>query len=661
MTPARVLLADNNPQILALYGKYLRDAGYHVATADSPATARQALDRQWFDLAVIDWRLDDDSEGDHSGYELAGDPLYSHVAKIILTLYPDWQKAVKARTAGPDGCAPAFDYIGKEQTLREFGDAVARALAEATPTDRALLMADATQRRLVEVAGRLRPPEAMSTDDCVYELEVLVRRLFCRRADKPAYRQVVIERFVWDRPGRVAVVVYAYPSNTAARRQYLVVAGLRDVIEQERARRQTYLPTPPPGATQLGYTATTARFAANAYALPGADLEQVRPLGDAYRQNAANQVTPILSQLAPPGRRLGELGQAIAADTASDDRLLAHFGLPPRPALAASLAARLDELAAQAAALDVAHLERTAESLIIRSPRAGLEFSLASPLLWLAQPAAAGPLRLGLSPGRLAADTILVDGDGRPWLTDLLHVTEGPLLADFAALETVIKFEAEAPAGLADCERLESLLLEADRLDQSLRSELPPLRKTISVIAALRHSAAEVAGDDLDTYHAALFYAAAAHLLRGRLDADRPRREVEALVRVALSLGRLAGRLLTVSGAGPRTAARGVQLFEAPRRLVVDGRVVEIKSPQQFAVLLRLVNAPGQWVTRQVLYQAAYKQAYDDAYQGQFDQLIYRIREKLGETHDNPRYLFSAPDEGYALFPHGRPPDTRRP
>ena len=89
--------------------------------------------------------------------------------------------------------------------------------------------------------------------------------------------------------------------------------------------------------------------------------------------------------------------------------------------------------------------------------------------------------------------------------------------------------------------------------------------------------------------------------------------------------------------------------------------MVEIKSPQQFAVLLRLVNAPGQWVTRQVLYQAAYKQAYDDAYQGQFDQLIYRIREKLGETHDNPRYLFSAPDEGYALFPHGRPPDTRRP
>ena len=153
MTPARVLLADNNPQILALYGKYLRDAGYHVATADSPAATRQALDRQWFDLAVIDWRLDDDSEGDHSGYELAGDPLYSHVAKIILTLYPDWQKAVKARTAGPDGCAPAFDYIGKEQTLREFGDAVARALAEATPTDRALLMADATQRRLVAIRG----------------------------------------------------------------------------------------------------------------------------------------------------------------------------------------------------------------------------------------------------------------------------------------------------------------------------------------------------------------------------------------------------------------------------------------------------------------------------------------------------------------------------
>ena len=98
------------------------------------------------------------------------------------------------------------------------------------------------------------------------------------------------------------------------------VAGLRDVIEQERARRQTYLPTPPPGATQLGYTATTARFAANAYALPGADLEQVRPLGDAYRQNAANQVTPILSQLAPPGRRLGELGQACLLYTSPSPR-----------------------------------------------------------------------------------------------------------------------------------------------------------------------------------------------------------------------------------------------------------------------------------------------------------------------------------------------------
>ena len=60
LTDARLLIVDDQHDLLALLSKSLREAGYrHIATADSAASARQAFLREHPDFIVLDINLPD--------------------------------------------------------------------------------------------------------------------------------------------------------------------------------------------------------------------------------------------------------------------------------------------------------------------------------------------------------------------------------------------------------------------------------------------------------------------------------------------------------------------------------------------------------------------------------------------------------------------------
>jgi len=106
---ARVLLVDDDSDVLALLRESLVREAYDVAVADNAAGMRSALEARLPDVVVLDWRLPD---GD--GIELVRrlKQRHSEVEIIMLTAFGTLDGAVEAVKAG------AFHFVSKEQPFQ---------------------------------------------------------------------------------------------------------------------------------------------------------------------------------------------------------------------------------------------------------------------------------------------------------------------------------------------------------------------------------------------------------------------------------------------------------------------------------------------------------------------------------------------------------------
>ncbi|MDO5653596.1 MAG: sigma-54 dependent transcriptional regulator [Brachymonas sp.] len=117
--PARLLVVDDEPDLLTLYEITLKRCGYQVQTAADLEQARALLAEQRFDVLVTDMRLPDGQ-----GLELI-EWLQASQRKergIVITAYGSADNAVRALKAG------AFDYLSKPVNLDQFRSVVAQAI-----------------------------------------------------------------------------------------------------------------------------------------------------------------------------------------------------------------------------------------------------------------------------------------------------------------------------------------------------------------------------------------------------------------------------------------------------------------------------------------------------------------------------------------------------
>ena len=127
--PARLLVVDDDVDLLRLLSMRLQASGYHVTTADGVATARSHLGVERFDLVLSDVRLPD---GD--GLALFEDIRRQHPALpvILLTAHGSIPDAVEATALGVAGyLTKPFDsqalLRGIRQALQLAGPSHARA------------------------------------------------------------------------------------------------------------------------------------------------------------------------------------------------------------------------------------------------------------------------------------------------------------------------------------------------------------------------------------------------------------------------------------------------------------------------------------------------------------------------------------------------------
>jgi two-component system KDP operon response regulator KdpE len=223
VTAARVLVVDDEPQILRALETTLRGAGYDVDTA---ATAAEGLARAAArppEAVILDLVLPDGSGVDVCR-ELRG---WTKVPILVLSVVSEEREKVAALDAGAD------DYVTKPFGIDELLARLRAALRRVVPSGEPVLtvgeLAIDLERRLVSVRGR---PVQLTP----HEFDVL--RLFAEHEGKLLTHRAVL-REIWGP---------AYQTETHYLHVY--VSQLRRKIEDD-ATRPRYLLTEPGAGYRL--------------------------------------------------------------------------------------------------------------------------------------------------------------------------------------------------------------------------------------------------------------------------------------------------------------------------------------------------------------------------------------------------------------------------
>ena len=484
----RILIVDDSPEILTSLASILENEGYQVFTAASPALAETLYQQERVHLAVIDVRLEGGDEEDVSGLDLAQrmDPV---VPCIILTSYPSIEGVRRAlREVG------AVDYLIKAKgETEELLRAINTAFAERVRINQRMQIEWGTGTSLVGLVASLKDFRTAPWEErrrAAEELEELFRRLFPNDV-----RRLRIEYLA---PGRgVSGVVLARPfyDRDLEGEPVVIKFGRRNNIERERRNYFRYVaPFAGLRATQLrGEMARTLRLGGLLFSFigqapgtprdflayyrdPCVSSEQVcRTIQDLFEETCGRWYRGKQRWVArKPDALACDLERRLGLDQPSKQRTLAevvaclldgrpHSGLALKPAGAKSLEVHWRGW----------HRELPNPAYFIRYRRD--RFPL--------------PSYQAITHGDLHGRNLFVDEDGRAWLIDFFHTGWGPLIRDFAELESVIKFNLLDLPDLVERYALEQALLIPRRFDQALdlpASVPPPIQRAYAAIQTLR-------------------------------------------------------------------------------------------------------------------------------------------------------------------------------
>ena len=491
--PRRILLVDNDKEVLASVGYSLKLAGYQVLPAGNVETALKLLQQEIFHLAIVDIRLEDERhKEDLSGFQVA-QQVPRGIPCVIYTAYED-----------------------KEIIRQALGKVKAREIIDKTRKDAASSLVDLVNDLFVseikvnfslEIEGDLDldrialqievPSEGSEFPPAAGDLRQVLRTLF------PEAKSLHLVSLLSQQRAPAAtqsgsVVLQAQPHFAQGPGVPVIVKlCARDEIIRETENHR--LIEPFLGGQHLAVLkgeAYSRQVGGLVYSLIGAeDWQTIRTFGDIF----FNESTPVVISM------------------------LEHFFTQTFKGLLAN--ARQEKI--DLASTYTRQLRLTPDKLrlalaevfppALTEPRLqfkGLTGSFKNPILWALPSGEFRPFetlcRQCLCHGDLHSRNILVDASGYFWLIDFSRAGESHALRDFVELETDIKFNLLQVADLNALAQFEQALLTPLTFQDS-----PPQRyfanrhldHAYQVIAALRHIASSLIGlsGDMSEYYQALF------------------------------------------------------------------------------------------------------------------------------------------------------------
>jgi DNA-binding response OmpR family regulator len=656
MTDICILVADNDPDALAIYREFLTSLGYKVLTASSVSVARQTLNTSRVHLAIFDLRLTDDTdEADRSGLTLAQGAARS-IPKLILTKWPTYQDVRDAMKMDDALLPPAVDFLNKSEGLKKIGEAVAQTVERYVRINRNLLIQQneahpVTFPHLASLLVSHQEADFLQRD--AEELDDLFRRLFYEM------NQIKLDCILWQHGGRVALRIFAFAEEQAPE-SFIVVCGQQERIEEEAIRYDEFAPKAVGhSGTALSRTSETQRFAANAYALAGADLENVQTLKDLYNSSPERSFNTALTNLFE--KTLAEWHQQSYLP--NNERSLVELyceGLRLDEGVFTSKALKkqINLLVHQIPALGV---EADYDSNGLKLQFGGQTFLYPDPVPVLKLIAKAStPVILIKTSGLLSGNNILTDLNGNTWLTDFSTAGFAPQLWNFTSLEAAIRFDWIEMSKLQWLHGMEQYLT-GDEFNLMSPGDLePPLRKPTRTIRLIRRLAARRTSKNYTQYHLGILL----HAVQRLMDFDITRRlttnELSRLAHVLLATVMICGKLKDARHSRSTKAAPekpGICVDEKNQTVTVDGVRVPMRG-QSYNLLRYLFIHQNGLCSRRALVEQVIGERYDELDTSQIARLntaIRRLREKIETDPDHPRFLHTEPQGGYRLV---NPSDT---
>lgn len=491
--PRRILLVDNDKEVLASVGYSLKLAGYHVLPADNVDTALKLLQQEIFHLAIIDIRLEDERhKEDLSGFQVAlqlprGTPC------LIYTAYED-----------------------KEIIRQALGKIKAREIVDKTRKDAASSLVDlvndlfASEIKVnfnLEIEGDFDldriafqievPPEGSGPPPAADDLRQVLQTLFSE-AKSLHLVSLLSQQRVPATTQSGSVVLQAQPHFSQGPGVPVIVKlSARDEVARETENHR--LIEPFLGGQHLAVLkgeAYSRQVGGLVYSLIGAeDWQTIRTFGDLFFSENAPTVIGLLE------RFFNQTFKGLLTNARQEkiDLVAAYTRqlrlTPDRLRLA------LAEV--HPPALTEPHLQFKE-----------LPGSFKNPILWALPSGEFRPFevlsRQCLCHGDLHSRNILVDTSGHFWLIDFARAGDSHALRDFVELETDIKFNLLQVADLKALHQFERALLTPltflDSPPQCYFAD-PRLDHAYQVIMALRHIASTLLGlaGDMGEYYQALF------------------------------------------------------------------------------------------------------------------------------------------------------------
>ena len=484
MQNARILILDDDEQWITTFRKVLQGKVARIESVYSLAEAINLIDQRYFNVAIVDLRLNNDDPGDNSGMEFLAAVqergLGDVVAPIMCTAFGNLTNAIEALRD-----FHVVDFINKgifkeESLLLAVNKAVER------------------QHRGLAVQVELEGDEPLAglwagkewaqredPDELAAELHDLLCRLF-PRADR-----------LWIRPLTAgqsgAGVLEVEPTYGAAAGEIDIVKfGKRDTIRREVENYVESVELFVSNQSTTRVESTQGRvMGAIRYRLIGGGNGRAESLAGYCRRHNVTDICAVLDNLfSVTCRRWYENREQPRRYR----NLVALYteGLHIRWPDVWSAAARC--------------------GVDVTGPRLafpGIPGEFTNPYHWMEERKHVCSQRvwLAITHGDLNEFNVLVSPDQHCWLIDFYRTGKGHILRDFVELETAFKFSLTSLESYAERMEFEQLLLQQKSLRDGLVVDSPAAyARAARIISHVRSLAGEVLGleREMEEYQIAL-------------------------------------------------------------------------------------------------------------------------------------------------------------
>lgn len=495
----RALVVDDQLVWLELFEELLLELGLEVVPANNYEDAINLLNSQYFHLAVVDVRLQDDDAKNTQGLEILSHineiGLGDVVAKIVITGYGtrDWaRESFKAHKA--HDFIPKQGPEGKGFDDEDFVQSVETAFSDKLKINFDLEIEFIHGLTLDELASRaMRDDNGKESLEAIrWELDDLMRKLF------PDARSLTVSRVSGGHSRTSVIRVEPFYERQGQAGALIIKYGRVSEIEREASNFARYVRrfTSERRHTSLECKARTRLLGGIGYSLIGAPFEKVRSLNDFYSQSEANGVCLVLDDLFDQNCR-----RWYENRSKKRTRNLAHLYWEPAGTTHEKLLRCFQQM-----------YPRFVDRPRITFPQVDGEFVNPVYHSFVRDKPIYLPVYTAITHGDLNGENVFVDQDNHTWMIDFSQTGDGHISRDFVTLESVIKFQLLEEESLRALYEFEKAILSPDSLTDSLRLPQIPMStqmaKAFTVIEHLRELAGTVIqpSKEMHAYYAGLFY-----------------------------------------------------------------------------------------------------------------------------------------------------------